>query len=298
METSKFLDFETNKVQALTLEQLRNTARENDIYGKPLKGIYHFELLEQLNEIANRYNLNAEIWDCFAAQNKDKTACGVVLLPELEEKHGEKAVQAHVLRRIFANIRLRNFDTDELTTNLAVAFHQKGIEVGFGNNVQICHNQTMLCPSQYASTYASERGAKGEKNLTIQEVIAKVDEWLSTAEERITAERNTIKRMKETQVNANTALQLIGMLTAMRVKADTKIKELRETMVYPLSNTQINSFTEKLLLQFKDNNELTAWDIYNAATDLYKPTSMEVNNILPQNRAMCAVLKQFFNIED
>ena len=37
---SQFLDFETARVQVLTLDQLQRTHKEDDIYGKPLKGIY------------------------------------------------------------------------------------------------------------------------------------------------------------------------------------------------------------------------------------------------------------------
>lgn len=36
----KFFDFEKAKTQAITLDQLGRTYRENDVYGNPLKGIY------------------------------------------------------------------------------------------------------------------------------------------------------------------------------------------------------------------------------------------------------------------
>ena len=39
---------------------------------------------------------------------------------------GDRAVEAHILRRVFCNIRLRDFDkgdgNDEITTNMAVWF--------------------------------------------------------------------------------------------------------------------------------------------------------------------------------
>jgi hypothetical protein len=40
----KFFDFEKAKTQAITLEQLSRTHREDDVYGNPLRGIYHFDL--------------------------------------------------------------------------------------------------------------------------------------------------------------------------------------------------------------------------------------------------------------
>ena len=73
---------------------------------------------------------------------------------------GQHAVEAHILRRVYANIRITDFDNDETTTNVAVAFHQKGIQIGFGPNVMICHNQCMLSPELYMSSY-SEKGKKG-----------------------------------------------------------------------------------------------------------------------------------------
>ena len=51
METTlnnKFFDFEKAKVQTLSLDQLARTHKENDIYGKPLRGIYHYDLLNQI----------------------------------------------------------------------------------------------------------------------------------------------------------------------------------------------------------------------------------------------------------
>lgn len=292
MET--FQDFKQNKVQPLTLEQLQRTHEENDVMGKPLKGIHHYQLLNELQTLCANHNYKTEIYDLFAAQNNDKTAPGVVLLPQVEAVKGAGAIEAHILRRIFANIRLTDFDDKEHTTCLAVSFHQKGIEVGFGNNVKICHNQTMLAPTQYISTFG-HRG-KDEKNPDIAQVLERVDEWLANAEERVNNERKIMKKLRTTQVDAQTCFILIGMLTAMRVKADTKIKELRETMVYPLSNTQINSFTETLLLKYKENEKVTAWDIYDTATNLYKPTAMEIPNIMPQNKAMAEFLTSYFGI--
>ena len=42
---------------------------------------------------------------------RDRTQPGVVILPQVEQTYGEKAVEAHVLRRIFTTIRILNGDT-------------------------------------------------------------------------------------------------------------------------------------------------------------------------------------------
>ena len=71
METTlnnKFFDFEKAKVQTLSLDQLARTHKENDIYGKPLRGIYHYDLLNQIIGMCNAQNYDVEVYDLFAAQ--------------------------------------------------------------------------------------------------------------------------------------------------------------------------------------------------------------------------------------
>lgn len=48
----KFFDFEKARVQTLTLQQLERTHKENDIFNKPLRGIYHFDLLNKVIDLA------------------------------------------------------------------------------------------------------------------------------------------------------------------------------------------------------------------------------------------------------
>lgn len=292
---NKFFDFEKAKVQTLTLDQLERTHKENDVYGNPLRGIYHYALLNEIIGMCKAQSYNVEVYDLFAAQNKDRNTPGVVLLPQVEAQYGERAVEAHILRRVFANIRLTNFDDEEKTTNLAVAFHQKGIQVGFGNMVKICHNQCMLSPTQYIATY-SEKGTGRGNGVTIPEVLDTVKSWLVDARHIIVTEREKIEKMQSIQVDAQQLFLLIGMLTALRVKCDTHESEIKETRVYPLNQAQISKFTESLLLRYHRNQSVTVWDIYNAATDLYKANSMDIPALLPQNRAMTAFLDEHFGL--
>lgn len=292
---NQFFDFEKAKVQTLTLNQLERTHKENDVYGNPLRGIYHYQLLNQVIELCKEQNYGVEVYDLFAAQNKDRNTPGVVLLPQVEQQFGTRAVEAHILRRVFANIRLTDFDDADNTTNLAVAFHQKGIQVGFGNMVKICHNQCMLSPTHYIATY-SERGTGRGNGVEIPEVIDTVRGWLMDARHAIESERERIERMKNIECDADTIFRIIGMLTALRVKADTSNKAIKENRTYPLNSAQINKFTEDLLVRYEEEQRVTVWDMYNAATDLYKANTMDIPALLPQNRAMISFLEKQFNI--
>lgn len=285
----KFFDFEKAKTQAITLEQLSRTHREDDVYGNPLRGIYHFDLFNKVIDECTELGYNVEVYDMFAAQNRDRQSPGVVRLPQVEAVKGQHAVEAHILRRVYANIRITDFDNDETTTNVAVAFHQKGIQIGFGPNVMICHNQCMLSPELYMSSY-SEKGKKGS-GMEVAAMIDTLKSWLVDARHIIETDRERIAKMKETRITAEQMFLLIGLMTATRVKADTSRKSIRENITYPLNQSQITLFTEDMLEAYHDKEFVTAWDMYNSATNLYKANRMDIPALLPQNRAMVNFMK-------
>lgn len=282
----QFLDFDISKVQTLTLEQLARTEKENDYSGNPLMGIYHFQLIQQVQEMCAERGYKAEIWDLFAANNKDRRAPGVSRLPQKEEKYGERAIEAHILRRVYCNIRLYDLDKgegdDAITTNLAISFHQKGLQVGIGRNVVICHNQTMLNREQYAATYKDGR----TPGIALNEMIAKIGVWLDDLRNITADDDEKIEKMKRRVISAQEMFTIIGMLTSLRVASETKFKAIRNNNTIPLNQAQISRITEKMMLAYQDRGKVTAWDFYNAATDMYKPYMLDQPMILSQNLAL------------
>lgn len=297
MNPDQFLDFSTSKVQSITMEQLRKTVKENYPYMdetgtyKPISGIYHFDFFDRITGMCHELGYEPEYYDMFAAQNRDGRTPGVTLLPAEEARLGTRAVGAHILRRVFANIRIKDFDTDEYTTNLSIAFHQKGIQAGFGNNVKICHNQCMLSPDKYAATYKDGSDSKVE----ITEMLELIRGWLMDAKQTVERDRERIAKMKSIPVEADTTFRLIGMLTAARVAKDSNRKEIKTNARYPLNQSQISDYTENLLLRYKLNNKVTVWDLYDAATELYKATSLDMPMIMPMNRRMVEFLSEQFS---
>ena len=283
---NELLSFDKEKVQTLTLEQLKRTYKENDVYGKPLKGMYHHEVIERCMETAMDAGLRLVINEIFAAQNRDRMQPGVVLLPEVEKQYGERAIEAHILRRVFVNMQLKDYDTDEFTSNLAIAFHQDGIQVAFGNMVKVCHNQCIMHKSQMVSSYGKDKVEDFKKMFEI------IGGWMLNSRDIIYADRDLIERMKQQILRPQDVLQIIGHLTTLRVMHDTTNALIRVNDTYPLNATQINKFTESLLLKQKEQDMLSVWDIYDTATHMYKAQYMEIPNVLPQNIAMANYLTE------
>ena len=72
-------NFSVNNIETMSLDTLRRTHKENDIYGQPVKGIYHYEVIQRMADLCEKHNLNYEVEEIFAAQNKNKNQPGVVL---------------------------------------------------------------------------------------------------------------------------------------------------------------------------------------------------------------------------
>lgn len=277
-------DFTANNVEVMTLDTLRRTHLENDVCGRPLKGIYHFEVIDRMAELCRRHNLEYEVEEIFAAQNKNKNEPGVSLAPLIEEQYGKQAVEAHVLRRVFTTIRIKEQETDELTTTLAVAFHQDGIQAAIGPCVKICHNQCVLSSERRIATY-------GKDKVTLDQLFEYVDGWLANFRLQMHEDRERIERLKAKVFSAGELYALIGLLTAMRVSHDSSDKRLSSQVeTYPLNQSQISIFTEELLKQALGKPQITAWEVYNIATELYKPGRTDIPAMIPQNGALAELL--------
>lgn len=282
-------DFNASKVQQMNIDTLERTVHEDSVDGTPLNGIYHFALLHELEELAARSRLRMVYDDIFAANGGPSSMPGVIINHQLELKHGEKAVEAHALRRVYANIRLLDFDTDELSTQLAVSYHQDGIQVGFGQHVRFCHNLTMLGSSKTAYTY-------GKDKLSIADLLSVVKSWLNNAGDYVEADRRQIEEMKQIGVNYQQHCMMVGALNIQRVRHDSRSAAIRLKDDYPLNNAQINRLTETLENTYAQNDysDITLWQWYNAATELHKAGRTELPSIIAQNVALGKFIQSLF----
>ena len=284
MERQQQFDFQKNGIEVMNFETLQRTYKENDIYNNPVQGIYHYQVIRRMMDICEKYNLDYEVEEIFAAQNRNKTQPGVSILPQVEQTHGEKAVEAHILRRIFATIRIRDWETDELTTTLVVAYHQDGIQAAIGPCVKICHNQCILSPQRSICNY-------GKKKVTTDELFETVDGWLANFEVNMNEDIARIQRLKRRIIPMEEIYLYIGLLTALRVSHDSSDRNLSSTVeTYPLNQSQISISTEEVLKLAMSKGQITAWDLYNVATEIYKPGKTDFPALIPQNGAMAELL--------
>ena len=289
---NKQLNFAEAPVQVLTLEELERSYHENLPTGDPVGGIYHFALIQQVLELFEKRGLKPEVQEIFAAANRDSKRPGVTILPQLEEKFGERAIEAHLLRRVYANIEIRSDETDDVVTCLAVAYHQKGIQLGIGPMVKVCHNQTILGAQDVVSNYTCYSGQNRKDKLTLEMVMTRAEQWAEDYEpyQKIRAER--VSDMKSAQMDRDRMLRLIGVLVEKRILHDSQNEVLHVATPYPLNSSQINETSEQLIALMRHDEPVSYWDAYQQLNTVLKPGRMDIPQVLPQSLALFETLYQ------
>ena len=286
------LNFAEKSVQVLTLEELEKSYHENLTTGEPVGGIYHFALIQEVLEMFEKRGLKPVVQEIFAANNKDSKRPGVTILPQLEAEFGEKAIEAHLLRRVYANIEIRSDETDDIVTCLAVAYHQKGIQLGIGPMVKVCHNQTILGAQDVVSNYTCYSGQSRKDKYSLEMVMNRAQRWADDYEPFQKVRRERMAALKSAQMDRNGMLQLIGVLVEKRILHDTNNDVLRISQPYPLNSSQINETSEQLIALMRHDEPISYWDAYQQLNTVLKPSRMDIPQVLPQSLALFETLKE------
>ena len=100
-----------------------------------------------------------------------------------------------------------------------------------------------------------------------------------------------IQRLKRRVISMEEIYMYIGLLTALRVSHDSSDRNLSSSVeTYPLNQGQISIFTEEVLKLAMTKGQITAWELYNIATEIYKPGKTDFPALIPQNGAMAELL--------
>ena len=280
------LNFAEAPVQVLTLDELEKSYHENLPTGDPVGGIYHFALIQKVLETFEQRGLQPVVQEIFAAANRDSKRPGVTILPQLEEQYGERSIEAHLLRRVYANIEIRSDETNDVVTCLAVAYHQKGIQLGIGPMVKVCHNQTILGAQDVVSNYTCYSGQNRKDKYSLEMVLNRAEQWADEYEpyQKIRAER--VSDMKSAQMDRDRMLRLIGVLVEKRILHDSQNDVLRVSAPYPLNSSQINETSEQLIALMRHDEPVSYWDAYQQLNTVLKPGRMDIPQVLPQSLAL------------
>ena len=291
------LDFTKGKVEVLTLDELKQTHRENYPDGNPVGDIYHFDLLYYIADLLEKRNIPYEFKEIFAVNNKMRGRNGVSISDESKEIHGEGSLESFILRRVFANIALFGDDHhDELTDsryNLAVSYTQQGIMVGFGPYVFACHNQT-ICAAQHIVSNYSLPGC-GRMEFRDRELPAFLNRLTATVDQVIPSYEADMKESRSMQNVVMTQVeveQFIGALDAKRVLCDSQDKDIHSQECYPLGDKNIHALIENLHKK-RMWKGCTMYQLMQEANFFCKPGHTLFNLALPQSLMLFNGMKSY-----
>ena len=297
--TEYFEPLTEEKTKGITLEQLAASSDIVNKDGELNNGINAYNLINTITDYCNSIGLDNQIKDLFVADNKNKALGNGIsinkqLCQQYQEYHQTNNIpfSAVTFNRVFANINLTNFSNNTHIANIVVATNQKGLQIAIGANCYACRNQTILGQKQMVTTYGKE------KFKTLEDFINAAKKMIF--EYSFQDDINKLEQMKRITIQPNEIYQIIGELTSIRVASDSRIKELNKLVtdeVAPFNNTQINRFTESLLLTYNRNKRLSLYDLYQSATALYKVASMDLPNVLPQNKAFAKYISLRYDLD-
>jgi len=281
----KALDFSKNRTQELSLEDLARTYCENYPNGEPVGGIYHHILIAALLGRIERVGLKPELQTITAADNRDRMRPGVTIFKEMEAKYGEGSFESHALRRVYAMIKVKDFEDKDTDYNCAISYHQKGISVGFGPQVRVCSNMMIMGARYYISTTSLGSIIGKQENMkNVAELLGKCDEVLEGFSEHVVMWREQLAQLKTVRLEVNQCRVIFSRLMEERILFDTANKALHKTMIYPLNDTCIKRAYERYLafVAPHSNKAVTAWDLYNILNEDLKPSRVDMPVLQPQ----------------
>jgi hypothetical protein len=276
---TRTLDFTQNRVELLTLDELRATVDELDITSKRINGIAHHVLISRVLQMVEENGLHGTLEPIYATDNKGKVQ-GVNKYPMIEKTYGENSLQSYILRRILTRVVIGDMEDNVSNTAIAISYHQDGIELAIGPNIKICQNMSILGKGHHIRSYGTDKMPDIEKMLEV------TSDWLTHYQEKRERDQKILEVMNNTILTSKQVSELIGNLTLRRVGKD----ELAIKKDAPLNQSNISRFTKEYLIRLKsvrdsDNEvkDLSLYDIYNIGTGLMKPDSHDFSTLLYNN---------------
>lgn len=287
----KVLDFEKDKVVKLTLAELQSSCSEAQSSGKPLHGIEHHQIYSEVVEMLEKNNIAHSIMPLYAADGGDANLKGVARIPYLEDQFGSKTLPATILRRVIGGIKLSDFEDDDSHGMIAINFHQRGIQLAYGQSVKVCSNMTIMGANNCMSTY---QNGLSRPMPDFRKMLEVMTTWVLQHGLKRTIDTTIMNQMRQIHLTHDQVAELIGFMTFLRVARD----KFRSEKAYPINQTQVNVVTERYLSIPESQRPISLWNFYNHVTELHKAGSTDLPLILDNNIATGQFLVKHFGIAE
>ena len=290
------VDFEGKKLVEIDMTDLDASIKEKWLDGTPVGGITHYDLLQFILETFGS-QCTPRIEKMYAVNNHDKVRPGVTQNMDLAERFGNDAAETMIFRRVHALIYLGT-PMEEVSTAVAVSWHQLGFTIGIGPNVRVCDNGCILSAEHIVSSYSLPCRALKKCKLPLEIIKETVQGWARDFSDIDNIGLDFIERMKGLELDYNNMMQLFGKLGFDRVRSDLGTNIIETTPFAALNQSQLNVAMSRYARDHfgkgcKKNKTITAWEAMNYLNYPLKPSSCDVPLILPQQYAVTEAMLIF-----
>lgn len=282
VKVDRTMDFSQEKTQLITLEELRASRNELRVTKKPMNGITHIEAIDKTLGLIADAGLNAELSHIYVSDNNDSRRPGIMISPEIEDIVGAGQVQAILFNRVLARINIFDGEDDESNGSMAISFHQRGIDLAYGQNVKICSNMSILSGT-FVRSYGSDK-------VPLEKMFELTSHWVQNHLENRKNDLEIMNKMKETRMDYNHFAFIAGMLRL----AATRKEKFNEDIA-PFNKSQLSHYEYEYCKKYFENpsDVDNLWKVYNLATQIHHPGSGSATTELPQILQCNAVLGKF-----
>jgi hypothetical protein len=278
--------FKTEKVEILSLEELKMTVSAKDV-GKTsrTRPVTHYQFIEDIMRILTEANQAPILAHIYCAKSG-----GTKIIPKIEEQLGVKdVIDAWLLDKITGRIMIPSLTTEDTECCVAFSYHDKGLDLAFGSNVRDCSNVSIF-GSNVMHTYGAKKDASYERMLEV------FKEWSGKLDKMYEEDLKLIKSMMMIKVTGKEMLRFLGKLMVSAIKFNMGFK-----VVAPLNVTQVNEVIRGIITKkgekFYEGPDCTLWEFYNFMTFVMKGDKADITTLLTDVAAIGNMMIAEYDIQ-
>ena len=282
---------EEENVKDISLELLSQSLMITDAAGRPPKNrpIQSWELIQSITDMATAAKLNVEVAHIYVPK-KDSTPVIRKEEKELYSQGDNIPIGKWLFNKLAVLIKLHHPEDTDTVTALAASYHDKGIQIVWGQNVNICSN---MCVFGGNTIYTF-----GDEKMPFEKIQEILQKWIGEFEVKRALDLSIIKAMKDFVISEFGIEHFLDAMVGRMYRNAVKCVYLGSgRSVFNI--TQCSSFVQEMenkliqyrqaIAEFEDpeadhpSNEtrpvLTLWEIYNWGTEILKPENTDVANV-------------------
>lgn len=266
------ISFENGRT-ALTLDQLQRSARYQMANGKlpKTRPVEHFQLISELMEEADKHSLAPSLDRIIATERQ-------TLRVNHEGNKDLCPLENLLFQRLVSRIHLGEKENDK-NTAVALAFNEKGIQLAFGTNIQICSNQQIF-GGNVMQTY-------GRQKVDFEKMLRLFKVWMLEFHNLQQQQFETIDQLDTIDIDHEEISSVTGDLFRRAV-----LSNAGETIAAPLNQAQVADFVKSQGNNIYDRGEQkTAWDLIQYGTHELKPERSDLVTLYDHNSHFCDYIK-------